>query len=388
MTWRWNWYQGEPFSSRAVTDEADSTITSPNRFSTATRANRAGKGSATVGSRRWPGSRPSPPAVRRDDEGPTRAAAAVATGGGAGRHRVVSGSVDDQAGDRLGEDVAPLGVRAVPVERGARRARAAPRRRAGPGRRRRPPPRPCRVGDDTDLAPAGEGAVDLGRRLADGHHGPHRRDRAARPARSRPLLRPPAISTTESKPARAARVAWGAVALESSYQRTPSASPTSWTRCGSPVKARSTPRTAVEVGARRHVRWRRRPGRWPRRGAAPGAARRPRRGARRRGAGACRRPTVASAPEPAGPNVTVSARAERLASTTGSSALATAIPRPGRDRPRSGPWPPRSWPSESWTSRWSGAKLSHVATCGREPAAVTEPERRRLHHEDLGRGRR
>ena len=62
--------------------------------------------------------------------------------------------------------------------------------------------------------------------------------------RSRPLLRPPATSTTESKPARAARAAWGLVAFESSTKVTPPLWPTGVTRWGSPENEASTERRA------------------------------------------------------------------------------------------------------------------------------------------------
>ena len=55
---------------------------------------------------------------------------------------------------------------------------------------------------------------------------------AASTDRSRPLLRPPASSTTESNDATARRVASGFVAFESSYHSTPLASPTRATRWG------------------------------------------------------------------------------------------------------------------------------------------------------------
>ena len=64
-------------------------------------------------------------------------------------------------------------------------------------------------------------------------------------ARSMPLLRPPAMSTTESKPDTAASVACGAVALESSYQLMPSASATSSTRWARPRKVVSARAHAV-----------------------------------------------------------------------------------------------------------------------------------------------
>src|SRR6266511_34922 len=50
--------------------------------------------------------------------------------------------------------------------------------------------------------------------------------------RSRPLFRPPAISTTSSRPRTAASVAWTLVAFESSTYRTPSCSVTRLIRCG------------------------------------------------------------------------------------------------------------------------------------------------------------
>ena len=117
---------------------------------------------------------------------------------------------------------------ASPGTRGRRRRRrrrpstrpsapgAAPRTRPPPPRRRRRWPRPP---------------------------SPRRRPRGSAP-RSRPLFRPPAISTTESNPASAATTDAGVVALESSYQRTPPASPTSCTRWGSPANVAKTRRQA------------------------------------------------------------------------------------------------------------------------------------------------
>ena len=62
--------------------------------------------------------------------------------------------------------------------------------------------------------------------------------------RSRPLFRPPAMSTTWSKARIATEAACGVVALESSYQATPSASPTSSMRCGGPRNPASAVATA------------------------------------------------------------------------------------------------------------------------------------------------
>ena len=55
---------------------------------------------------------------------------------------------------------------------------------------------------------------------------------ARRAARSSPLLRPPAINTTDEKPATAASTDAGVVALESSYHARRLADPTRLTRCG------------------------------------------------------------------------------------------------------------------------------------------------------------
>ena len=89
--------------------------------------------------------------------------------------------------------------------------------------------------------------------LADGDDGPEvvgARRRA--PPRSRPLLRPPAISTTEAKP-RDRGAGWRGARWPSSRRtsaRRP-ASPTSSTRWGSPRKARSAVADAVERRRRR-----------------------------------------------------------------------------------------------------------------------------------------
>ena len=193
------------------------------------------------------------------------------------------------------EVVAPLAVGPVPVERGAAGRQQDGVARARRGRRRRARRRPSTSAVTTGRVPA-NAALDLGGRLADGDDGRGcGRWRDASGARSRPLLRPPAMSTTESKPARAASVAWGAVAFESSYQRTPPASPTSSTRWGRPAKL------GERRPARRRGRHRRRapspprPGRWRGRAGAHGAGRRPGADRRRRGHGADRRPTCQSA---------------------------------------------------------------------------------------------
>ena len=67
---------------------------------------------------------------------------------------------------------------------------------------------------------------------------------AAIGARSRPLFSPPAMSTTWSKARIATDAACGVVALESLYQRTPPASPTSSMRCGGPTNDASPAATA------------------------------------------------------------------------------------------------------------------------------------------------
>ena len=62
--------------------------------------------------------------------------------------------------------------------------------------------------------------------------------------RSRDRSRPPAISTTCSKPSSALAAACPFVAFESSTYCTPSTSPTNCTRCGSPVQPASVRATA------------------------------------------------------------------------------------------------------------------------------------------------
>ena len=196
--------QGEPNWCRLTIDEADSTITTPIRHSMATRI---------TSTQKLPPGR-GPPG-RQLGAGPLE-----------GRKRP-RGSVVSMAlplprllGHDRGEIVAPGGVGRVPVEAGAARrqqhgvagpGQARPRpdrgvhagRRAPPAPDRRRPPRPRRRPRRWRPRPAPAG-----------------RWRASAP-RSRPLLRPPAISTTEENPATAASTDAGVVALESSYQRTP-----------------------------------------------------------------------------------------------------------------------------------------------------------------------
>ena len=99
---------------------------------------------------------------------------------------------------------------------------------------------------------------------------------AAIGARSRPLLRPPAMRTTWSKPSIAAAAACGVVAFESLNQATPSASATSSMRCGGPTNEAERGGDRRGVGqARSRAPGRRRRGRWSRRGAGCGASRPP-----------------------------------------------------------------------------------------------------------------
>ncbi len=129
----------------------------------------------------------------------------------------------------------------VPVERRARRATAAP---TSPGSaRRRGAREPRRAIDVRDARPGPRS----GRTRRRSRARPRRSRRRARevrrrpqPApRSRPLLRPPAISTTRSKPAHARRASRGR-SWPSSRRRsgTPSClDRRAARRCGSPVKA-------------------------------------------------------------------------------------------------------------------------------------------------------
>ena len=294
-------------------------------------------------------------------------------------------SSPDQLDAPRGEVVAPLAVAAVPVERGA--ARRQQHRVAGLGQLAR--------GRDRLVHRRGGDRPGARRRT---RRRPRRRPRrwrrprgcGARPRpsteRSRPLLRPPAMSTTESKPPTAASVAWGAVAFESSYHRTPPASPTSVDPVGEAAERRaSAARTPSTVGARRRRRWPRpqRVGEVVREGARHSSA--IARNGAPPGPGARRRADSQSA-SPSSPKVTGAPGPRRCGAPRGSSALATAIGRPGRGCARCGPWRPRSWRALSCTSRWSGAKLSQVATSARSRWLYAEPERRRLDHEHVGIG--
>src|SRR5690606_36248491 len=117
--WRLKLYQVVPCSFRSVTDEAEITITRPNRTRTATRPRIANVGEFRLPRRRRPAG------WRRRDS------ARWSTPSG-GRVVVVAMSVPPsrsgrlrcrwgQGADGAGEVVAPLAVGRVPVERGAAR---------------------------------------------------------------------------------------------------------------------------------------------------------------------------------------------------------------------------------------------------------------------------
>ena len=113
---------------------------------------------------------------------------------------------------------------------------------APPAPPRRPCPRPgasgtglAPLGDRRGIAPSSTRARTLGASAA------------ASGPKSWPLPSPPAINTSgPGSPWTAARVAPTLVPLESSYQRTPRRSSTSWVRWGRPVKSRS----AASIGSR------------------------------------------------------------------------------------------------------------------------------------------
>src|SRR5579863_744521 len=187
----------------------------------------------------------------------------------------------------------------------------------------------------------------------------------ARSERSRPLLRPPAISTTEVKPLTPARTAAGVVALESSYQETPPDWPTSCTRCagGSVLAAASLQPSGLAPAAMATARaaavfarsWGNALGRSPAGRKKPWGPAIP--------SGLTRHTGSASA----APKETTSTPAGMLTAarlTTGSSALTTAT--------QPGPWDAQilAFALEYWSrvgcqSRWSGAKLSQQLTSGR-----------------------
>ena len=176
--------------------------------------------------------------LRRAASRRARAARTAGWRGAAGdRAAIRPGRSGERARRTPGEVVAPLAVGAVPVEATRSPARARRRRRLGEARPRRRRPRPS-TPPSTTGPDAGEGGGDLVGGLADGDDGAERRRRRRRArARSRPLLRPPAMSTTESKAPTAAGWRAASVAFESSYQRTPSASPTSASAVGEAAEA-------------------------------------------------------------------------------------------------------------------------------------------------------
>ena len=165
--------------------------------------------------------------------------------GGDDGHRLGC-SFDEQVANLGGEVVAAFGVVRVRVERrtrGRQQHRVAGLRELAPrpARRRASIPRSRPVETSRNAAatsgPASPNATT-----------PRTRSpaRASTP-RSRPLLRPPASNTTESNDSSARRVASGFVAFESSYQRTPPASPTSATRWGRVAYDASAARTPAVV---------------------------------------------------------------------------------------------------------------------------------------------
>ena len=209
--------------------------------------------------------------------------------------------------------------------------------------------------------------------------------------RSRPLFRPPAMSTTESNAGTAATVAWGAVAFESSYQRTPSASPTSVDAVGEAAER------AQRVAARRRASRRRRE-RGRRRGQrvgevvreARGAARPTARARRRRRATQPVRRRRASRRRRVEPERHVPGAARRRACAhhdrvvgVARSATSSAV----WSGPELAPWPPRSASRSTVHVEVVGGEVEPRADArARSAREWREPERRRLDHEHLDGG--
>ena len=314
------------------------TSPSPGRAGPARSPRRAGRRRSTTGR----------PAAAWGRAGPT--------GGGPGRcparAPAGSGSPPPACGAACGSAVSVGLMRCPSLGRGgggrggrsrrpARRRTSTSRRTRSPGTaRRRPRAAPTAAARSTASAieAASCTAATISRRRRPRRRRPRRWPRRrgrrppspSRPWRSRPLLRPPAISTTEAKAPTAAAVAWGVVALESSYQRTPPRSPTSCTRWGRPSKVvqrrGATASSATPSGAGRRAAAARALARsWGRRPAQVVDGE--------------QRPVVDDQPAVADggvlgrrpkPNVAAAGRARWWPATTGSSALATAT--------SSGPW--------------------------------------------------
>ncbi len=222
-------YQGEPNCCRLTIEDADSTITTPIRHRMATRATSTQK-------------RPDPDGWR--DE------AVLGAGSLAGAQQCLAGRQPDwmakrhavrwsalafssakSAGHDRGEVVTSGGIGRVPVEAGAARGQHDGVAGVGQSVRPLPRPHPCcwpmvTGARPEKAAPTSPAASPMATTARTGG------TVARRAARSSPLLRPPAISTTDEKPATAASTDAGVVALESSYQATPSPEPTRLTRCG------------------------------------------------------------------------------------------------------------------------------------------------------------
>ena len=304
------------------------------------------------------------------------------------RHRCRS--ADD--GRAAGEVVAPLAVGRVPVEDGAARrqhhgvARAAasaaarPRRRPWSAAHGRTGARPAKTAATSSAAsPMATTARSVG---------------AA--SRQRRTGRGPCCGRRRSAPRGRTRrrAASGGVRASSPWSRRTSARrrprATSCTRWGRPAKARSSRRATPSSGARRRARWPRAARAlatsWGRAGGSSSTAQQVGAvgadAARRRAhvavrAGRVDRPKVDGARAGARPQVAGHDRVVDVAD-------GDVVGAPGR--PRCGPWPPRRRPGRACTSRWSGAKLSQVATPGPEARAVAQPERGRLDHEHLDGG--
>ena len=189
--------------------------------------------------------------------------------------------------DGAHEVVAALGVGAVPVERRAGRRQehdvAGPGERGRPRPRRRPSRWPCAPGAAPSNAAATSGAASPMATTARMWSAS-----SASSPRSRPLLRPPAISTTDGNPRtrRAGGVGRGGLrvvvpahASSLAHQRHPMGEPPE----GQQGVVRARPRCRRRGAPRRP-----RPARWRGRAGRPGSARRPRPAPRRRRAPAGR----------------------------------------------------------------------------------------------------
>ncbi len=226
-----------PLLSSDCTDEADSTITTPMTFSTATTMTQQQVGRGALRCPPWP---------RRAGRPATRSTGRGARGSGSAVVLTRPPSCSAMSAADLPAGSRHPAARSSRTSRTTRRRATAARclraRRARP--RRRPRRASSRHGPSARAPPSARSTSSGVSPIATTPDQALRR-RGQRCRGRRPCCRPPASSTTRSKPSSALSVAWGFVAFESSKYSTPEALPTGSTRWWSLskfVSAVATPR--------------------------------------------------------------------------------------------------------------------------------------------------